>query len=137
MGLLKKFVNAQKEYNARQREELTLQKQEKEKWNEQHENSIKVVGIHGVLYIMEDRVQVHYSPIGYGKGYRDILFKDIVSIEFKYPSLASYGYIRFAYQGSRPVNPANIFSGDTVMFKKNKIREFQKAKAILDKKVYK
>jgi len=100
-------------------------------------------GVNGALELLENKVRIKRkgfsSLILHGlKGDKEILIRQISSIQFKKASNFTNGYIQFSFLGGTEAHGGLLQSTqdeNTVMFSKRQMLAFEEIKSIVDEKM--
>jgi len=95
---------------------------------------IEVRGIMGTLFVYEDRLLIKRTRLS-GQKDKEIILKDVLTVQYKNASIISNGYLHFTYNGSK------LFKGtafeassdeNTIIFNYPQRKAFEQAKAKID-----
>jgi len=100
-------------------------------------------GVNGSLELLENKIRIKRQGalafIGHGlKGDKDILIKQISSIQFKSANMLTNGYIQFTFLGGQEAKGA-LFQAtmdeNSIMFSKSQQKSFETIKEAIEKKI--
>ncbi|WP_312076491.1 SHOCT domain-containing protein [Chryseobacterium sp.] len=98
-------------------------------------------GTNGVLVVKENTIELQRSgwnaKLSGLRGNKEILIKNISSIQFKKPGLLTAGYIQFAFSGSSE-SKGGVFDAakdeNSIVFGKSETQNFEKLRDIINEK---
>ena len=98
-------------------------------------------GTNGTLVVKENTIEIVRSGLNARllglRGNKEILIKNITSIQFKQPGLLTNGFIQFAFSGSSE-SKAGVFDAtkdeNSVVFAKSELKSFERLKNIINEK---
>ncbi|BAU27591.1 uncharacterized protein DUF4429 [Aneurinibacillus soli] len=104
---------------------------------------MEALGVNGQIEVTQNKVIIKrkgmLAKMTQGlKGDKEILIKQITSIQFKAPGTFTNGYMQFAFSGGSE-NKGGLFDAtkdeNTVMFNKKQQPDFEKIKALIEEKM--
>ena len=98
-------------------------------------------GTNGTLVVKENTIEIIRSGINARllglRGNKEILIKNITSIQFKKPGLLTNGFIQFAFSGSSESKGGVLDATkdeNSVVFAKSELKNFERLKDIINEK---
>lgn len=98
-------------------------------------------GTNGTLVVKENTIEIIRSGLNARllglRGNKEILIKNITSIQFKKPGLLTNGFIQFAFSGSSESKGGVIDATkdeNSVVFTKSELKNFERLKDIINEK---
>ena len=98
-------------------------------------------GTNGTLVVKENTIEIIRSGINARllglRGNKEILIKNITSIQFKKPGLLTNGFIQFAFSGSSESKGGVLDATkdeNSVVFTKSELKNFERLKDIINEK---
>lgn len=98
-------------------------------------------GTNGTLVVKENTIEIVRSGLNARllglRGNKEILIKNITSIQFKQPGLLTNGFIQFAFSGSSE-SKGGVFDAtkdeNSIVFSKSELKNFERLKNIINEK---
>jgi len=96
-------------------------------------------GVLGQLELLETKIRIKRKGLlNWGKGDKEILIKQISSIQFRKAGMLTNGYIQFAFIGGQEAKGGFFQAAqdeNTIMFKRGQQSAFEKMKEAIEKKI--
>ena len=100
-------------------------------------------GVNGQLELLENKIRIKrkgaLSLMNYGlRGDKEILIKQISSIQFKNAGALTSGYIQFAFLGGKEAKGGLLQAAkdeNTIMFSKAQQSDFEEIKSMIEKRI--